>query len=206
MTPRRWVSGSRLFATQWSDFQRRKSSRIMLSQNVWNHLPSDTVSHPRRIPQLHRWENLKAHMVSIPAVFIGFQEAFYENDALRLTVRTNQQSRVESSRVESNQTRKDAAQIIWLTYNGRARECVHANTVESNRVQSSPTSLAESRVLIPHVSTSSVGLQWSGVLTDIERWEMNVERLILLVRDHQAIYDASHCEHRNRDHTALGIG
>jgi len=28
--------------------------------------------------------------------------------------------------------------------------------------------------------------------------EMDVEKLILLVKDHEAIYDASRCEHRNR--------
>ena len=27
---------------------------------------------------------------------------------------------------------------------------------------------------------------------------MDVEKLILLVKDHEAIYDASRCEHRNR--------
>jgi len=29
--------------------------------------------------------------------------------------------------------------------------------------------------------------------------EMDVEKLILLVKDHEAIFDASRCEHRNRD-------
>jgi hypothetical protein len=32
--------------------------------------------------------------------------------------------------------------------------------------------------------------------------EMNVEKLILLVKDHEAIFDASRCEHRNRDYIA----
>src|SRR5215470_2704557 len=31
---------------------------------------------------------------------------------------------------------------------------------------------------------------------------MDVEKLILLVKGHQAIYDASHSEHRNRDYIA----
>ena len=32
--------------------------------------------------------------------------------------------------------------------------------------------------------------------------EMDVEKLILLVQDHEAIFDASLCEHRNRDYVA----
>jgi len=32
--------------------------------------------------------------------------------------------------------------------------------------------------------------------------EMGVERLILLVKDHEEIFDASRCEHRNRDYVA----
>jgi hypothetical protein len=31
---------------------------------------------------------------------------------------------------------------------------------------------------------------------------MHVEKLILLVKDHEAIFDASRCEHRNRDYIA----
>jgi ribulose kinase len=32
--------------------------------------------------------------------------------------------------------------------------------------------------------------------------EMDVEKLIQLVKDHEAIFDASHCDHRNRDYIA----
>ena len=31
---------------------------------------------------------------------------------------------------------------------------------------------------------------------------MDVEKLIILVKDHEAIFDASRCEHRNRDYIA----
>jgi hypothetical protein len=34
----------------------------------------------------------------------------------------------------------------------------------------------------------------------ILHWKMDVEKFILLVTDHQAIYDACHSEHRNRLH------
>jgi len=29
--------------------------------------------------------------------------------------------------------------------------------------------------------------------------EMDMKKLILLAKDHEAIFDASHCEHRNQD-------
>jgi hypothetical protein len=32
--------------------------------------------------------------------------------------------------------------------------------------------------------------------------EMDFEKLISLVKDHEAIFDASRCEHRNRDYIA----
>ena len=39
-----------------------------------------------------------------------------------------------------------------------------------------------------------------------DRWyllqEMDVEKLILLVKDHEAIFDTSRCEHQNRDYIA----
>ena len=66
-------------------------------------------------------------------------------------VRTN---RVESSPIQSSQTQKDAAFCGLLTM---AVEAVR--THQQSRVESSPTSLAESRVLMPDVSFSSVRLQ-----------------------------------------------
>jgi hypothetical protein len=44
---------------------------------------------------------------------------------------------------------------------------------------------------MPLALFSSVRLQSSGVME-----EMDVEELILLVKDFNAIYDAWHCEHR----------
>jgi len=49
-------------------------------------------------------------------------------------MRTHRQSRVESSTVESNQTRKDAEETIWLTHESRAR--VRTDTIQSSPVQS----------------------------------------------------------------------
>jgi hypothetical protein len=66
-------------------------------------------------------------------------------------------------------------------------------THQQSRIESSPTSLAESKFWMPHALFSSVRLQWSGVME-----EMDVEKLILLSKDHEAIYDASRCERRNR--------
>jgi hypothetical protein len=70
------------------------------------------------------------------------------------------------------------------------------------RIELSPTSLAEPRVLMPHVLFLSVGLQWLGMRAAILHWEMNVEKLICLIEGHQVIYDASHCEHRHREYVA----
>jgi hypothetical protein len=40
------------------------------------------------------------------------------------------------------------------------------------------------------------------VLGVIGCYEMDVEKLIYLVKDHEAIFDASRCEHRNRHYIA----
>jgi hypothetical protein len=95
------------------------------------------------------------------------------NHTLFLRVRTHRQSRVEA-----NQTRKDAAGTIWLDYN--AHTLAESSRVESNPVESSPTSLAESRVLMPRVAFSSVGLQFPGLTVAVFRREMNVERSIVV--------------------------
>jgi hypothetical protein len=60
--------------------------------------------------------------------------------------------------------------------------------------QQSPVESHEScRVKSLDASFSSVRLQWSGGTE-----EMDVEKLIRLVKNHAAINDASRCEHRNR--------
>jgi hypothetical protein len=48
---------------------------------------------------------------------------------------------------------------------------------------------------MPHVSFPSFLFQWSGGgegTVDNLRWEMNLEKLILLLMDHQALYDVSY--------------
>ena len=73
---------------------------------------------------------------------------------------------------------------------------------ESNRVDSSPTDVAESRVFITYVSFLTIGLQWSGVPAGILGKEIIVEHLIILFTDHQALYDVSRCQRRHRDYIA----
>jgi hypothetical protein len=41
-----------------------------------------------------------------------------------------------------------------------------------------------------------------GVIGCYLEEEMDVEKLVILVKDHEAIFDASRCEHRNRDYMA----
>jgi hypothetical protein len=71
--------------------------------------------------------------------------------------------------------------------------CTH----QHSRVLSRPTSPAESKVLMPNVSFSVVRFQWSGVTVGVLRWGMNIETLVLLLKENHAIYDASHCDYRN---------
>ena len=49
-----------------------------------------------------------------------------------------------------------------------------------------------------HVPFLSVGLQLSDATVGVLRSEINVEKLILLVKNQQAVCDASDCERRNR--------
>lgn len=110
-------------------FQRWKCLRKRRSRNVGNHLHVDTVSYPR-ISQLWSYENLQAHTASLSAVFIGFHEAFYENDALRLGMRAHR-----LRLVLSHSHRRG----IWLICNGRAWECVHTCRVQSSRPRFLPS-------------------------------------------------------------------
>jgi hypothetical protein len=45
---------------------------------------------------------------------------------------------------------------------------------------------------MPHISFSSFGFQWSAGTVNILRWQINLEKLILLLMDHQAMYDVSY--------------
>ena len=78
-------------------------------------------------------------------------------------VRTYQQSRVESSRVESDES---------CLFMGLDTAC----------------SIFVSQTLV---------IVRNGCYFEEE---MDVEKIILLVQDHEAIFDASRCEHRNRDY------
>jgi hypothetical protein len=63
--------------------------------------------------------------------------------AAHCSVRTYQQSRVESSPIQSSQTHKDAAVTLWLTYNGRPGRAY--SPTESRRFQSSLVRLTKTR-------------------------------------------------------------
>ena len=105
---------------------------------------------------------------------------------ISVRVRTHQQSRVESNPVQSDSRRRSRASVAYIQW--PPRQCVH-----TSRVKSSHTSLAESRVVMPHASFSSVRLWWSGGTE-----EMDVEKFLLLMKNQEAIYNASRCENRNR--------
>jgi hypothetical protein len=83
--------------------------------------------------------------------------------------------------------------------------CTH----QHSRVLSRPTSPAESTVLMPNVSFLAVGFQRLGVTVGILHWGIDIENLVLLFKENQAIYDVSHCDYRNissrSGHTWLNI-
>jgi len=100
-------------------------------------------------------------------------------------------NRVELSPIQSSQTHKDAA-VTVAYFRWSPRQCVHTSRVESWRVKSfdAACSVFVSQTLV--IGRDSCYLEK----------EMDVENLILLVKDHEAIFDASRCELRNRDYIA----
>ena len=130
-----------------------------------------------------------------------------------------------SSREDSNQTRKDAAETISLTQYGGAR--VRTDTVQSSRVQSSPIRLAKKRHL-PYLQRLRAGMRLhrhrqveshescrvdsigatcfsfvsriTGIGCDgcYFAFGNGCRKVILLVQVHQAICDASYCDQRKR--------
>ena len=52
------------------------------------------------------------------------------------------------------------------------------------------------------MSFSTTGFHELGLSVSIVCWEMNLEKFHCLVRDHQAMYDASHCDHEKTDYKA----
>ena len=74
---------------------------------------------------------------------------------------------------------------------------VHSNTVQFIRVQSHESW----RNKTVHISFLT-GFCESGLAIAIVCWKMNLEKFICLFRDHQAMYDASHCDHQKTDYKA----
>ena len=98
----------------------------------------------------------------------------------RLRVRTHQQSRVQS-----HSQRRGNDPVACLQWQQLQR-------VHSSRVESSHTSLDDACSIF--VSQTLVIVRDGCYLKE----EIDAEKLILLVKDHEAIYDASRCEHGNR--------
>jgi len=105
-------------------------------------------------------------------------------------VRTHQQSRVESNPVQSDSQRRGSDSVAYLQW--QPRQCVHTSRVESSRVELGHMSLDAACSIF--VSQTLVIGRDSCCLEE----EMDVEKLILLVKDHEEIYDSSRCEHGNR--------
>ena len=126
------------------------------------------------------------------------------NNSIRVS--THQQIRVESNPVQSDSQRRGCDSVAYLQW--QPRHCVRTSRVESSRVESSrvESSLVESSRVESHDSCRVNSLDAACSIFArlvighdgccLEE-EMDVEMLILLVRDLEAIYDVSRCEHRN---------
>jgi hypothetical protein len=141
-------------------------------------------------------------------------------------MRTHRLSRVQSSTVESNQTRKDTAETIWPTHYGRARASTHRHRpVKSSPVQSNRTrktrhlpyqqwlraSMSAHRQRQVEFQEScrvdSIGAtcfifvsRLTGIGCDgcYIAFGNGRRKVVLLVQVHQAICDAYHCDQRKR--------
>ena len=107
-------------------------------------------------------------------------------------------NRVESSPIQSSQTHKDAVVTPWLTFNGRRGSAY--TPAESSRVQSHESCRVKSLDAACSIFVSqTLVIGRDGCYLEEE---MGVEKLILLVKGHEEIFDTSRCEHRNRDYAA----
>ena len=108
-------------------------------------------------------------------------------------------NKAKSSPIQSSQTHKDASVTLWLTYigsRGSAYNPAESSRVESSRVESHESCRAKSLdVACSIVVSGTLVIGRDGCCLEEE---MDVEKLILLVKEHEAIYNASRCEHRNR--------
>lgn len=123
----------------------------------------------------------------VPKKILGCHQLKCDVSCLRLDVPTHQECPVKSA-----SQRRSRGCLAYLQ-RPHAAMCTHKHS----RVLSRPTSPAESTVLMQNVSFSAVGFQWSGVTVGILHWGMHIERLNLLFKENQAIYNASHCDYRN---------
>jgi hypothetical protein len=106
-----------------------------------------------------------------------------------LRLRTHQQSRVQSSPVRLTKTRQALCGLLTMAAAAvRTRLQDRVESHESCRVKSldAACSIFVSQTLV---------IRRDGCYLEEE---MDAEKLILLVKDHEAIYDASRCEHGNR--------
>ena len=122
-------------------------------------------------------------------------------ELLVLRVRTHQQSRVESSRVESSRVEPNPVHSDSqrrgrpsVAYSGS--RCGAYTPAESSRVESRESCRVKSLDAACSIFVSqTLVIGRDGCYLEEE---MDAEKLILLVKDHEAIYDVSRCEHGNR--------
>ena len=118
-------------------------------------------------------------------------------DAICMQVGCVHTNRVESSPIQSSPDSQRRGSDSMAYFQWPPRQCVHASRVESSRAESHESC----RVKRLNAACSIFVSQTLVIGRDgcyLEE-EMDMEKLILLVTDHEEIFDASRCEHRNRD-------
>ena len=106
-----------------------------------------------------------------------------------LKVCTHQQGRVESNPVQSDSQRRGSDSVAYLQW--QPWQCVHTSRVESRE----SCQVKSLDVACSIFVSQTLVIRHDGCYLEEE---MDVEKLVLLVKDHEAIYDTSRCEHRNR--------
>ena len=95
--------------------------------------------------------------------------------------------------MQSDSQRRGSDSVDYLQW--QPRQCLHTSRVESSRVDSHESCPVKSLDATCSIFVQTLVIGRDGCYLEEE---MDVEKLILLVKDHEAIDDVLRCEHRNR--------
>ena len=166
---------------------------VLASQIKPRPLPSDHAT----VRQFRKWPtDIKAFPAFrlLKKFSVCWQSRFHWRRATynSLRLRTHQQSRVESNPVQSDSQGCGRSSVAYLQW--QPLRCVHTSRVESSQVtRVLPSQESWCRMFYFHESDSSDRAR------RLLSWGINgCRKAYSLLENHEAIYDASRCEHRNR--------